>query len=188
MDLGLQQTLDNMSLKNKVLIFLFIFLANEIYSQEHEAAVFTTWQYGVDVDTMAMPELKIVNDDLWVILDSMALKIHQCEALPKPYRFVITHRWDQDSSIGNYELFGFQQAFFMDAEPKGVGYFYHKDILFVVKDETQSLPDCFEKTARKKYFITYSEIPPMQWEPVEWVYSKWNGIFYFLYYGWGLCH
>lgn len=184
----LQQNPDNMSLKKKAIIFLFFCLVNEIYSQEHKATVFPTWQFDVAVDTMAMPELKIVNEDLLIILDSMALKIHQCEALPTPYRFIITHRWKQDSSIGNFEIFGFQQAFFSDAEPKGVGYFYHKDVFYVVKDDSQSLPDCFEKTTRETNFITYCDIPPMAWEPVEWVYSKWNGKFYFLYYGWGLCY
>lgn len=172
----------------KIILVLGLFLIqhNEMHSQD--CGRFYTWQYPEEthVDSTSMPELIVVNEELVHILDSVATKIHNCPELTEPYRLDITHGWDHDTVVGDYEIYGISQVFFEDAEPKGIGYFYHRDILFVVRGE--SLPDCFIEGTSRKTFRTYSGAPPMVWEPVEWLYYKWDGRFYFVLYGCGICY
>ena len=103
---SLQKKSSNIFPKIILVLGLFLIQHNEMHSQD--CGRFYTWQYPEEthVDSTSMPELIVVNEELVHILDSVATKIHNCPELTEPYRLKITHRWDHDTTLGDYEIYG----------------------------------------------------------------------------------
>jgi len=130
-------------------------------------------------DTKEATELKVVDTKFLLDLDTIINKYQKCQ------NFDELHPWEIFiESVKNYldkeiKSFYISQSFYKDAPLEGYGYFYYRNILFMVNGEKES--NVFQMTNNSKVFDVYNEIPAMIFDPPRAQYYYIDEKFIFLY-------